>query len=153
MDAAAADAHAARQEQLAAAEAAKPRPRANLAASRAADVYAVDELVGGGRAALQALGVRDWLDAAAAGRPVTVRSRYVGRRLARLAQARDEAKLKLLRYVLLLLDVYAALKPAGTGGGGNKASKRLPEREQLRRATGVQDFLLEGVRKKFADGS
>lgn len=151
---------ATREQMQTASDEAKPRPKANVAATAVEDVYTLDELIGPDT--MQVLVVQDWLDAAAADQAVAVRSRYVGRRLENMARraasaaagelAREAAmtKLKVLRYIMLLLDLFAA---ARSGGGKDRMSKRLPPRDELRQALGVQDFLIEGVRKKFSDGA
>lgn len=171
MDAIAADTST-REELQAASDEAKPRPKANLTATKVEDVYPLHELIG--EETMRLLVVKEWQDAAAASasnksQAMTVKSRYVGQRMAKLARAsimtsgsngseddneeereeRDKSliKLQVLRYILLLLDFLAALRSTG-----RKSSKRLPERDELRRATGVQDFLIETLRKRFADG-
>ncbi len=71
----------------------------------------------------------------------------------RLAQARrepreeDVVKLKVLKYLLLLLDFHAALKP-----GGKTVFRKLPLRDTLREKLGAEDFLVDTIRKRFATG-
>lgn len=133
------------REQLhATSEDAKPRPKANPGAQQPEDVYPVETLVG--IDTLKVLMVKEWEDAARSVTPVTTKSRFVSQRLLKVARSGNIKKLKTLRYLLLLLDFFFALKPTKTG------SKKLPDREELRRATAVQDFLIDGVRKRFADG-
>lgn len=122
----------------------KPRPKANLKAETPKDVYPVETLIGSDT--MQLLMVKEWLDAVKSLRPITTRSRYVGQRLQKIAVDGNVKKLKILRYLLLLLDFMSALKSKGKG------LKRLPDREELREATGVQDFLIDIVRKRFTDG-
>ncbi|KAI9784015.1 MAG: DNA-directed RNA polymerase I subunit rpa49 [Peltula sp. TS41687] len=139
-------AHTSSREQMqAAVDEAKPRPKANLQAEKPEEVYTVATLIGSDT--MELLMVQEWLDAARALRPITTRSRYVGQRLQRIAADGNVQKLKVLRYLLLLLDFMSALKAKGKGG-----LKRLPDRQELRDATGVQDFLIDAVRKKFTDG-
>ena len=134
----------------------KPRPNPNQAAKTVEGVYPLDEVVGG--ETMQVLSVHDWLDAAATQRPMTIGSQFVSRRLLRLApraiserrsgeDAGAVARLKALRYILLLLNVVGAAKSKG----GKNTAKALPERDELRRVTGVSDFLLETVKRSFTD--
>ncbi|KAI9677422.1 MAG: DNA-directed RNA polymerase I subunit rpa49 [Caeruleum heppii] len=136
---------ASKEELQAATDEAKPRPKPNLAAQTPAEVYPLETLVG--RDELRALTVKEWQDAAEAGNPITTKSRFVSERLQRVATSGDVRKLKVLRYLLLLLDFYRALKSAQRGG------KKLPPREELKEAVEASEFLLEGVKRKFADGS
>ncbi|KAK5018183.1 DNA-directed RNA polymerase I subunit rpa49 [Cryomyces antarcticus] len=122
---------------------AKPRPRANLAATTPADVYTLDGLIG---ADMRSIAVLDWQAAAVRNDDVRTPSRFVSRRLAAVAQGGDVGKLKALRYVLLLLNFLAALKP-GRGGG-----RRLPPRDELEKKTGAAGALLDGIRRRFGDG-
>ena len=123
----------------------KPRPRANLEAESPADVYRVEDLVGGVEV-LAGLNVRGWQDAVGAGEDVKTSSRFVSNRLRRIVRIGDVKKLKTLRFLLLLLDWNSCLKP------GSKGSKKLPPREDVKKAVGpeVGDGLLESVRRKFA---
>ncbi|TKA42297.1 hypothetical protein B0A49_12695, partial [Cryomyces minteri] len=117
--------------------------RPNLAATTPADVYTLDGLIG---ADMRSIAVLDWQAAAARNDDVRTPSRFVSRRLAAVAQGGDVGKLKALRYVLLLLTFLAALKP-GRGGG-----RRLPPRDELEKKTGAAGALLDGIRRRFADG-
>lgn len=124
---------------------AKPRPKPNLLATTPSDVYDVSDLVGG-EETLRLLVVRDWQDAVAANKPVVTTSRFVSKRLANLAQSGDVKRLKTLRYLLILLEFYASL------GSGSKGIKKVPQREQLRKAMGnASEGVTEGVRRRFAD--
>ncbi len=146
--------HTTREELQAVTDAAKPRPKANPAAEKVEDIYPLSTLID--EQTLDLLPIHHWQENIAKKLPVTiVGSRYVSQRLQKVVKGGDTMKIKALRYVLLLLDVLGTLKVAGgrkiAKGGG--AGKRLPEREELRKATGVQDFVIEGVRKRFFDGS
>ncbi|KAI9751113.1 MAG: DNA-directed RNA polymerase I subunit rpa49 [Lichina confinis] len=147
---------ATREEMQAELDKTKPRPNPNQAAKTVEGVYPLDEVVGG--ETMQVLSVHDWLDAAATQRPMTIGSQFVSRRLLRLApraiserrsgeDAGAVARLKALRYILLLLNVVGAAKSKG----GKNTAKALPERDELRRVTGVSDFLLETVKRSFTD--
>lgn len=122
------------------AQAAKPLPRANLAATHPADVYAVETLVPNGLSTLRQLpGVRAWRDAVLAGRGVTTSSRYVSNRVDAVVRSGNPTHLQILRFILLMLDFLRALRSVGKGAAGGASSsntpgsKRLPAREDLRR--------------------
>lgn len=136
---------ATREELQLAVDDAKPRPRPNLQATTPSEVYSVSDLVGG-EETLRLLVVRDWQDAVAADKPVHTKSRYVSKRLANLAQSGDVKRLKTLRYLLILLEFYGSL------GSGSKGIKKVPQREQLRKAMGnANEGMTEGVRRRFTD--
>lgn len=136
---------ATREELQLAVDDAKPRPRPNLQATTPSEVYSVSDLVGG-EETLRLLVVRDWQDAVAADKPVHTKSRYVSKRLANLAQSGDVKRLKTLRYLLILLEFYGSL------GSGPKGIKKVPQREQLRKAlVNANEGMTEGVRRRFTD--
>ena len=124
----------------------KPRPTPHLDAETLADVYPVEELVGIGN--LRLLAVKEWQDKVESGEGIETKSRFVSARLQRVVQIGDVKKSKTLRYLLLLLDWFRALKP------GPKGVKKVPMRDELKIAVeGVGSELLDGVRKRFAEGS
>lgn len=137
---------ATREELQAVSDEAKPRPKANLAAQTLDEVYSVETLIG--KETMQLLMVKEWLDAVASSESITTKSRYVSQRVHRIAASGDVKTLKILRYLLLLLDFKSAFKSGGKGGG----LQRLPKDDDLRKATGVQSFLVEEVKKRFTDG-
>ncbi|MCJ1247307.1 DNA-directed RNA polymerase I subunit rpa49 [Trapelia coarctata] len=133
-----------REELQAAVDDAKPRPKANLDATTPADVYKIEDLIG--IEMLKSLSVRQWQDDIKADKAIETHSRFVSHRVIRVVQSGDVKRLKALRYVLLMLDWFGGLKP------GQKGAKRLPQREDIRKAVGeeIQDFLVDGLRRKFA---
>ena len=123
----------------------KPRPKPNLAAETAADVYKVQDLVGVD--VLRTIRVQEWQDKINAGTDVKTSSRFVSGRLQKVVQSGDVMKLKTLRYLLLLLDFYGALKP------GARGVKKVPGLEDLKKVmVGVEERMLEGLKRRFADG-
>lgn len=125
--------------------AAKPIPKPNLGAEKVEDVYPVNVLVPA--AEMRNLAVKDWQDAVAAKQNVKLSSRFVANRLGTVAHRNNVQTLKALRYLLLLLDFNAALRPAG------KNSKKLPMKEQMRAKMGDwPQGLVDGVRKRFSQG-
>jgi len=133
------------REQLAAqADAAKPRPKANMAATDIKDVYTVDSLIG--LDIFKIVPVIDWQTSIDNKEPVTgLHSRYVAERIEKVAAAGGVQKLKILRYLLCLLDLHRSLKP--TRGG-----RLLPKKEDMRAAFGnVPNAVIEDIRRKFSD--
>ncbi|KAI9849783.1 MAG: DNA-directed RNA polymerase I subunit rpa49 [Thelocarpon superellum] len=122
----------------------KPRPRANLEAEQLSDVYPIEVLVGLDE--MKSLSVKEWEDAARTNTAIAISSRYVSRRVQRIASKGDVKMLKVLRYLLLLIDFFSALKRVGKDG------KKLPQRDDLRTALDAPDHLIDGIRRRFADG-
>ncbi len=134
-----------REEMQSAADEGKPRPTHNLDAETPADVYPLEELVG--MRNLRLLTVKEWQDKVETGEGIETKSRFVSGRVRQVVQVGDVKKLKTLRYLLLLLDWFRCLKP------GMKGVKKLPMKEEVRAAVeGVGSELLDGVRKRFAEG-
>ncbi|RDW70127.1 hypothetical protein BP5796_08524 [Coleophoma crateriformis] len=132
-----------------AAEASKPRPKANLNATDIKDVYTPESLLDGDILGL--VPVRDWQEAAKSKEEVRFSSQYVARRMQRLAEMGSDGtvKLRLLRYLLCLLDFYGAGKPDRFGNG-----KRVPPRSDLMKAMGnVPEPIVENIRRRFSTGS
>lgn len=122
---------------------AKPRPKANLEATEIADVYTIDELIGNDT--LKLIPVLQWQDSMKKKKEITCTSSYVARRLGKTRHDNIE-KLKILRYMLLLIDVY-------NNAPGIRGMKRWPSPSTLKGAVGnVPEAVLEGVKRKFADG-
>ncbi|KAG6993867.1 hypothetical protein G7Y79_00050g086040 [Physcia stellaris] len=86
----------------------KPIPTPNLEAETPAEVYTLDSLVG--LQALRSMQVKEWIDKENAGEEVTTRSRFVSSRIAGLVKADEVKKLKALKYLLLLVQWYLALR-------------------------------------------
>jgi DNA-directed RNA polymerase I subunit RPA49 len=132
---------ATRDELAAAVDESKPRPKANLAAEHAKDVYTVESLIG--QDIIKQLHVKEWQDAVKAKKEVITKSRYVANRLQKVAS--DVQKLKALRYLLCLLEFYGSAKARGKG------VRILPYKERLRAAiSGVPELVVEHIRRKFS---
>lgn len=124
----------------------KPRPTPNRNAETPADVYPLEDLVG--LANLRLLTVKEWQDKVESGEDIVTKSRFVSARVRHVVQGGDVQKLKTVRYLLLLLEWSRSLKP------GTKGGKRVPTKEELKTAIeGVGSELLNGVEKKFAEGT
>lgn len=124
------------------ADASKPRPKANIGAADIKDVYTIESLIGMETA--KQIPVMDWEQTIKAKKEVIVSSRYVAHRIER--RSSDIEKLRILRYVLLLIEFHNSAKPKRNG------SKTLPKREDLRAAMGgVPEALVESIKRKFSD--
>jgi DNA-directed RNA polymerase I subunit RPA49 len=128
------------QEELAQeAEAAKPRPQGNYNATDIKDVYTVEVLIGIDIMAL--IPVKEWKDTITSKQEVRTSSRYVSSRLGRGTPSVE--KLKLLRYMLLLIEFFAKARPARGG-------RMLPKRDEVKQIlNGMPEAVLEGVKRKF----
>ena len=135
-----------REEMQAEIDEAKPRPKPNMQASTPAEVYPIEQLVGGANV-LAAMGVKEWIEKVKAREDVQLKSRYVARKLAATVQSGDVKKLKTMRYLLLLVEWFAALKPSSKVG---KRVPKLEEMEDLFAAYGRE--IVTGVARRFADG-
>lgn len=137
---------ASREDMQAAIDQAKPRPPVNLEAETPAGVYNIEELVG--LDVLKALNVLVWHDAVQNNEDVPTKSLYVSKRLQQLVQLGDVKKSKVLRYLLLLLDWNRCLTKL------SNVAWKLPPREVMKAAVGddISDFILDNVRKRFAEG-
>ena len=123
---------------------AKPRPRPNLDAETPAEVYPVEELVGGVNV-LQQVGVKEWIDKVNAGQDVQTKSMFVARRLKATVHSGDIKKLKILRYLLLLVEWCKSLKPKG------KQGRRVPPPEDISHLiAGWGSDTVNGVARRFA---
>lgn len=131
------------RDQLAAeANASKPRPRANLSATDIKDVYTVDNLIGVD--ILKVVPVFDWQQAINAKKEIIVRSEYVAHRIQRVSSSTE--KLRILRYLLLLIDIHISSKPKKFGKG-----KMLPKRDEMKKvAGGLPEAVIESVRRQFS---
>lgn len=128
----------------AAVDSSKPRPQANLAAEFPADVYSIDTIVG--KDLMGVIPIKDWVDAAEAGEGVSVTSRYVAKRINRLAKDKEIQKLKVLRFILLCINFNAALLKKGKGPA------QVPPREKLTNLMGenIPEPVVASIRRRFA---
>lgn len=135
-----------RDEMQAEIDEAKPRPKPNLQASSPAEVYPLEQLVGGENV-LAAMGVKEWIDTVKAGGDLQVKSRFVASRVKAIVEIGNVKRVKALRYLLLLIEWFIGLKP------GPKGSRKVPkaeEMEPLTKAYGSEAVLKLG--RRFADG-
>ncbi|KAG0648545.1 DNA-directed RNA polymerase I subunit RPA49 [Hyphodiscus hymeniophilus] len=137
---------ATRAELAAEADSSKPRPKANLDAKDINDVYTVDNLMG--KDIMKAVPVLQWQTALKADKEIVVSSEYVARRIKKVSASAD--KLKMLRYLLLLIEIHKGSKVKGRG-----TTKMLPKREELKKiAGGLPEPVIENARRQFSsDGT
>jgi DNA-directed RNA polymerase I subunit RPA49 len=135
-----------RQDMAAAIEDSKPKPRANLDAAHPALVYPIDRLVG--VQVLQSINVDDWLQKTKDQEEVMTHSRYVSKRLQSIAQSGDLSKLKVLRYMLMLIDFFQLLK---TVRGRKTNAKQIPKVEVIKEKLNVSNQLIDGLIARFTD--
>lgn len=125
-----------------AADAAKPRPKANLNAKDIKDVYTTDILIGSDM--FKHVPTLEWAQAVKAEKEIRVTSSYVANRIQAVSISNE--KLKVLRYLCVLLDFFRISKPARGG-------RVLPRREEIKAAMpGIPEVLVESIRRKFSDG-
>ncbi|RYN58121.1 hypothetical protein AA0114_g2042 [Alternaria tenuissima] len=129
----------------AAVDSSKPRPIPNLAAEYPADVYPTDVVVGS--ELMTILDVKDWVQASSAGQGVNVTSKYVAKRIVKLAKNKQIQKLKVLRFILLCINFNSALF-----GGGGPRPKKIPMKGKLETAMGEDTPAgqIMAIRRKFA---
>jgi DNA-directed RNA polymerase I subunit RPA49 len=131
-----------REDKQATIDSAHPRPKPNLHAIRPSEAYPLKDLVSDED--LAKLAVKDWQDALEAGEKIETNMRFVAFRLDALNG--KTKMLKVMKYLYTLLNFYIACKPLRSGG------KKLPTREDLKKATGVDNAILDGIRRNFAAG-
>lgn len=134
-----------KEELSAAVDSSKPRPVPNLAAEYPGDVYPIDTVVG--TELMTMLEVKDWVDASASGKGVSVSSKYVAKRIVNLAKNKQIQKLKVLRFILLCINFNAALQ-----GGGGSRPKKIPMKGKLEAQMGddTPAGCVMAIRRKFA---
>jgi DNA-directed RNA polymerase I subunit RPA49 len=122
----------------------KPRPMPNMSAEYPGDVYPIETVVGS--ELMTILDVKDWVDASASGQGVDVSSRFVARRIVKLARNKQIQKLKVLRFILLAINFGASLK------AGGKGAKKIPPKGKLEEIMGanVPVECVMALRRKFA---
>ncbi|RAR14300.1 RNA polymerase I associated factor, A49-like protein [Stemphylium lycopersici] len=134
-----------REDLAAAVDSSKPRPIPNLAAEYPSDVYPIEVVVGS--ELMTMLEVKDWVQASAAGQGVSVTSKYVAKRIVKLAKNKQIQKLKVLRFILLCINFNASLI-----GGGGPRPKKIPIKGKLEAAMGEDTpaGCVMAIRRKFA---
>lgn len=126
-------------------EDAKPGPKPNLHATKVAEVYPLEEVVG--LDALKALTVRDWQDKYNDGDDILTKSRFVSGRVREVVKSEQVRKIKALKYLLLLVEWYHCFK------SGPKQVKKLSSKKEVEAAMeGSTEEIRNGIRERFAEG-
>jgi DNA-directed RNA polymerase I subunit RPA49 len=123
------------------ADAAKPRPKANLKATDVKEVYTADSLIG--KEIFKHVPTLDWVKDVEANKEVIVTSRFVANRIRSLSGTIE--KLKILRYLYILLEFLNSTKAA-------KGGRQLPRRDEVKTVmAGIPEVLVESVKRRFSD--
>ncbi len=123
----------------------KPIPKPNLAAETPAEVYPVEQLVGG-TDILKNMHVQQLIKRMKAGEDIQTRSLFVSNRLRAVVQSDDVKRVKTLRYLQLLLEWHKGLKP------GSRGVRKVPKDEEmgpLMEQYGSE--VVRGVGRRFAE--
>lgn len=123
----------------------KPIPKPNFAAETPAEVYSVEQLVGGTNV-LRNMNVQELIDKVNAGETVQTKSLFVSRRLRAVVQSADVKTVRTLTYMLLLLEWQKGLKL------GPRAAKKVPRDEEM--GPLIEQYgseVVRGVGRRFAD--
>ncbi|CAD6563762.1 MAG: DNA-directed RNA polymerase I subunit rpa49 [Alectoria sarmentosa] len=123
----------------------KPVPKPNLAAETPADVYPVEQLVGGTNV-LRNMNVQELMDKVKSGKDVKTKSLFVSSRLQGVVLSDDVKRVRTLRYLLLLLEWYKGLK------AGHKGAKKVPNDEEM--GSLIEQYgseVVRGVGRRFAE--
>lgn len=137
---------ATREELQAAIDQAKPVPEGHYDAGEIQDVYIPEEIIGA--EVLKAIPVRDWQKDVKAGKNVQLPSRFVARRLNRIAAHEDALlRLRVLRYLYWLIRFWHATSP-----GKERGTRRIPQREKLKKELEpAPDVVIDNVRRRFSE--
>lgn len=119
----------------------KPIPTPHLDATNPSDVYPVAELVGGEHV-LRKLQVKDWMDKLKAGEDVQTRVSFVAWRLTKVANSGDVLKMRVLRYICLLVGWWHCLKRGRLW--------RVPKLEEMKHLGEFGTDLVEGLKSRFS---
>lgn len=131
-----------REEMQAQIDEAKPIPHPHLDASNASEVYPVADMVGG-EDVLRKMQVKDWIDTLNSGGDVPTQVFFVSQRLAKTAQRGDVLKMRILKYLCLLVGWWKCLKPG--------RSLRVPQTKEMGNL--VAEFgaeLVGGLGRRFS---
>ena len=119
----------------------KPRPKANLQAESPKDVYTISELVGS--EIMKVIPVKEWQDSVKAKQQIITSSKFVSDRIQLVSTSVH--KLKVLRYLLAILEFYGATTP-------RRGVRGLPKKDELRKAMpGIPEAVVGNILRKFSD--
>ena len=130
-----------KEEQAQAMNHAKPRPKGVEGERDPLKIYTVENVVG--LDTMKLIPVRQWVESIKAKKEIRTNSRFVAHRIQN--HGSNTEKLKVLRYMLLLIDIYNTCRPSRFG-------RTLPKREELKKILGdMPEAVLEGVKRKFTN--
>lgn len=137
------------QEELQAiADEAKPIPKINTEAESIHDVYDPIAIIGSD--VLNAVPVDDWKETIRSGKALQFPSGFVASRVNRVAAAsrKDTLRLRLLRYMLVMIVAFRYAKP-----GPARGTLRIPPKKVLLQlCEPAPDLVIDDVRRRFAPG-
>lgn len=140
---------ATREELQAAVDEAKPVPRPNLEAEDIEDVYDPRAIIGAD--VLNLVPIREWQEKAEHGDNISTSSRFVAKRVVRVATNKTPEgvmRLRVLRYFYFVLLFYLSSKP-----GRERGTRSVLARDKLREALQpAPEAVVENIRRKFSDG-
>ncbi|KAG8532221.1 uncharacterized protein KY384_003862 [Bacidia gigantensis] len=126
----------------------KSIPKPNLSASSPSEAYPISTLVGN-TDNLSNIRIQSLLDSVAASASVQINSHFLGPLLVKAAQARDIRACRLLKYTLLLIELYKIIITPPPGRPAKPhAPKRLPRLD-----TNVMKPLLEAYTGPLVDAT
>jgi DNA-directed RNA polymerase I subunit RPA49 len=126
-------------------DASKPRPVPNLSATTPSEVYTIETIIG--ERTFEDIPVKDWHKIVEEDGDIQTGSRFIAKRLLPALKRGDVKQVKILRYLLALLDFHAALK-----SGKSKTGKALPPKEILSKRMHSSPSLIDGIKRKFTKG-
>ncbi|KAL2068107.1 hypothetical protein VTL71DRAFT_16205 [Oculimacula yallundae] len=133
---------ASRDELAARMDDAKPRPKPNRDATQPGDVYTTDSLIG--KDVMKSIPIKVWQDSLKANRVIVCPYRFIVSRVDGVAK--NVEKLKILRYMLLLMQVLDASRL-------NRGVRMLPKRDELKKfLEDMPETVLESIKRKFTEG-
>lgn len=116
-----------------------PKPPANLDAKSPKDVYPLGLLVPS--EVLHSIDVDEWMEKAKGMQAVSLRSRFIAKRISNAGLLGDEVKMKVLRYMSVAIEFYLLLK------GGRV--KKVPGRKEFMGKLAYEPSLVDAVTKRF----
>jgi DNA-directed RNA polymerase I subunit RPA49 len=123
-----------------------PKPKANLAATEAKDVYPLSVLIPSDT--FNAIDVITWIEKSKRKEEIKTGSRFVSFRIGDAAKNENFVKMKVLRYMLVVIELFVSLKNVGKGG------KKLPPRKELNQImSSSPPSLIDAVIKRFCIAS
>ncbi|RKF71320.1 DNA-directed RNA polymerase I subunit rpa49 [Golovinomyces cichoracearum] len=119
----------------------KPRPRAIENATNIEDVYTVESLIG--TDILMLVPIKEWQDKAKEHKEIFVSSKFVANRIQK--NANDVKKLRILRFMLMLLEIYFKSRQS-------KEGRRLPKADDVKDIIGdIPEVVLGAAKRKFVE--